>query len=278
MDRRQRQLSTPLLALVVFAAFAGGGCGSSTSSQPPVIESVTASGNAGNFTLTINGIGFGNPGQNVSIPYLGDLPNFRITDLAQTAQGEWGYTGDTKPLGYLSWLDTRIVVSNFGANPGDAIIITEWNDSGQGAVWGGTVLPVTTPTIAAVQFAGSGQNLQMTVQGSGFGTAPVAMPYTGDLPQFFFQDDRTPCSGSSLFTAGWTYWGALPASAVTLQFESWSDTEIQISGFAGQYGSGCATVAPGDPVAIGVFNSAAAGPNGAQTAWGGVVPTTLAAP
>ncbi len=243
-----------------------------------MIEKVTASGNAGNFTLKITGSGFGNPGANVSIPYLGDLPNFRITDLAQPASGEWGYTGDVNALGYLSWLDSQIVVTGFGGNPGDAIVVTEWNDSGQGVTWGGTVLPVTTPRITSVQFANGGPTLQITVQGSGFGSAPVPMPYTGDLPQFFFQDDRTPCNGSSQFTAGWTLWGAAPASAVTVQYESWSDTEIQISGFSGQYGTGCATIESGDPVAIGVFNSAAAGADGAQTAWGGVVATTAAAP
>ncbi|MFI5395097.1 MAG: hypothetical protein ACHQ9S_06145 [Candidatus Binatia bacterium] len=242
---------------------------------------MSISGTAGDYTLTVSGSGFGNPGTNVSFPYLGDLPNFRVLDLAQVENGEWGYSNDTNVLAYVSWFDTQIQVSGFGGSPGDAVVVDVWNaNSGQGAAWGGNVPPISsgTPQITAVQFSGSGQNLQITVLGSGFGSAPAPMPYTGDLDQFFFEDERTPCSGSSLFNAGWTFWGAMPPGAVTVNYESWSDTEIQISGFAGLYGQGCATVQAGDPVAIAVFNSGAIGPSGGQTAWGGIMPTTPGTP
>jgi len=267
----ERRLGKCLLPTLVLVA----GCGAA-STGAPVIKDVTISGDEAEETLSLAGSGFSNPGLHVSLPYLGDLPNFRILDLAQVAQGEWGYTGDANVLAYLSWLDTQVVVSEFVGSPGDAIIITVWNDSGQGATWGGNVPPTSadTPSITAVQFSGTGQNLHITVLGSGFGSAPVAMPYTGDLDHFYFEDDRTPCSGAALFNAGWTFWGHAPPSVVTLQYASWSDTEIEISGFSGQYGQGCATVDAGDPVAIGVFNSGAAGPGGAQTAWGGFVPPT----
>jgi hypothetical protein len=268
----ERRLVKCLFPVLILAAACGGGA----STGAPVIRNVTISGSEADETLSLAGTGFSNPGLQVSLPYLGDLPNFRIFDLAQVGHGEWGYTGDANGLAYLSWIDTQIVVSGFDRSPGDAIILTVWNDSGQGATWGGNV-PFTsgdTLSITAVQFSGAGQNLHITVRGSGFGSAPVAMPYTGDLDQFFFEDDRTPCSGAALFNAGWTFWGELPAAVVTLQYASWSDTEIQISGFSGQYGQGCATVEAGDPVAIAVFNSAAVGPGGAQTAWGGVVQST----
>jgi hypothetical protein len=268
----ERRLVKCLFPVLLLAAACGGGA----STAAPVISNVTIAGSEADEILSLAGTGFGNPGLQVSLPYLGNLPNFRLFDLAQVGQGEWGYTGDANGLAYLSWSDTQIVVSGFDRSPGDAIILAVWNDSGQGATWGGNV-PVTsadTPSITAVQFSGAGQNLHITVRGSGFGSAPVAMPYTGDLDHFFFEDDRTPCSGGALFNAGWTFWGELPASVVTLQYASWSDTEIQISGFSGQYGQGCATVEAGDPIAVAVFNSAAVGPGGAQTAWGGVVPST----
>lgn len=265
----RRRLLKCLLPVLILAA----GCGGDATTEAPAITKVTVSGDAADETLLFAGSGFGAPGLQVSLPYKGDLPNFRIFDLAQAGQGEWGYTGDAHVLAYVSWFDTQIEVSGFGGRPGDAIIVAVWNGSGQGATWGGNVPPTSadTPSITGVQFSGTGQDMHITVRGSGFGSAPVEMPYTGNLDHFFFEDDRTPCSGAALFNAGWTFWGALPASVVTLRYESWSDTEIQISGFSGQYGQGCATVEAGDPVAIAVFNSAAAGPGGAQTAWGGIV-------
>jgi hypothetical protein len=268
----------PILTLaVLFVA----GCGGSVASGPTAIRNVSIAGTPGNYTVTLTGIGFGNPGVDVSFPYLGDLPNFRIFDLAQVGDGEWGYAADSNVLAYVSWFDTQIQVSGFAGNPGDAITVTVRNtNSGQAAVWGGNVPPTSsgTPEITAVQFSGTGQNLQITILGVGFGGAPVPMPYTGDLDQFFFENQRTTCSGSSQFNAGWTFWGLMSPSAVTLNYESWSDTEIRISGFAGQYGQGCSTVGSGDPVVIGVFNGQATGHNGGQTAWGGALPAISVTP
>ena len=276
----QRVVDGFLPAVVLAAAFFTG-CGGGVASGPPVIATVSISGSEGNYTLTVTGSGFGNPGVDVSLPYIGTLPNFRVLDVAQGADGEWGYSGDTNALTFLTWFDTQMQVSGFGGSPGDAVVLTLWNGaSGIGAAWGGNVPPLSpgTPEITAVQFSGSGQSLNITVLGSGFGSAPVPMPYTGDLDQFFFEDERTPCSGSSLFNAGWTFWGTMPPGAVTLNFESWSDSKIEIGGFAGQYGQGCASVQPGDPIAIDVFNSGATGPRGGQTAWAGLVPTTPGSP
>ena len=104
-----------------------------------MIRNVTIYGSEADEVLSLAGTGFSNPGLQVSLPYLGDLPNFRIFDLAQVGHGEWGYTGDANALAYLSWIDTQIVVNGFNRSPGDAIILAVWNDSGQGATWGGNV-------------------------------------------------------------------------------------------------------------------------------------------
>jgi len=113
------------------------------------------------------------------------------------------------------------VVSGFGGEPGDAIILGVWNpSSGLGATWGGNVPGGSgEPQITSVTFSGSGQNLQMIVQGSGFGNAPVSMPYTGNLNYFIFDDARTQCTGSTLFEAGTTAWGHR-SDSVTLVYES----------------------------------------------------------
>jgi len=245
-------------------------CLSQTASGNPQITSVQFSGSPGNYTLTVNGSGFGTLPS--SLPFNGDSSYFRIADAAQIGFGEWGFSGDANTLTYESWSDTQIQVSGFGGQPGDAVTLALWNpSSGVGATWGGSVPGGSgTPQITSVTFSGSGQNLQITVQGSGFGNAPVTMPFTGDLNSFGFGDFQSHCgAGSSLFGAGFDGWGVVSASSVTLNYQSWSDNQIVINGFAGTYGEGCATLQDGDPVVINVWNTSDTGFNGPQTAWGG---------
>jgi hypothetical protein len=251
----------------------------SSFSVNPQITGVVFSGSPGNYTVTVNGSGFGN--LQSALPFTGDTSNFRIADAAQLGYGEWGYTGDGNMLTYQSWSDTQIQVSGFGGQPGDAIAMALWNPvSGGGATWGGNVPGGTgTPQITSVTFSGAGSNLQMRIVGSGFGNAPTNMPFTGDLNQFIFGDFSTHSGGgSSLFEAGGALWGVRQPDAVTLNYVSWSDTEIVISGFAGAYGQGNAILQNGDPVTIEIWNASDSGQTGPQTAWGGVItsPATVA--
>lgn len=172
--------------------------------QAPHITSVFILGDNGSYTLTINGQGFGSP--TVTLPYTGDVSNFRIGDAAlgqppAQGNGEWGYTGDVHVLTYQSWSDSSIVVSGMGGSAGDAITLAVWNAStGQGVTWAGNLRP--SVRITHVAHSGTGANLHMTIYGSGFGPSPVAMPYTGDLNYFEFTDFRTHCDGAELFNAG----------------------------------------------------------------------------
>jgi serine/threonine protein kinase len=239
----------------------------------PKINSVEFRENAGSYTLTINGRGFGIiPGQ--TLPFHGDTSFFRIMDGAQIGFGEWGFSGDAKALIYESWSDTQVQVAGLVAQPGDAVQIALWNPtSGKGATWGGNISGgLEIPKITLVTFSGAGQNLQITIRGSGFGNAPVSMPYSGDLNQFILGNLRTHCGGgSALFEAGARRWGHGSPDSLTLNYQSWSDNRIVISGFAGSYGQGCDTVQNGDPMTITIWNSSASDQNGPQTAWGGFV-------
>jgi hypothetical protein len=240
------------------------------------ISSVQVTGSSGDYTVTVDGSGFG-PSP-VSLPYTGDTGYFRIGDMAQFGHGEWGYTGDANQLTYQSWSDSQIVVSGVGAAPGDGLMLAVWGrQTGDGAVWGGHAPPIpSAPSISGVSFSGSGQDLSITVTGSGFGAAPVAMPYTGDLNDFFFWDARSHCGGgSSQFSAGGSYFGDRAADSVPLAYTYWSDTQIVVSGFGTGYGSGCNTVDPGDPVGVGVWASSDTTDAGAQTAWGGNLPSSV---
>jgi hypothetical protein len=112
----------------------------------------------------------------------------------------------------------------------------------------------------------------MIVRGAGFGAAPATMPYTGDLNQFIFGNFRTHCgASSSLFQAGSKSWGRWPPDSLNLVYQSWSDREIVINGFAGTYGTNCNTIQAGDPIIITVWNSGDSDQTGPQTAWGGFV-------
>jgi hypothetical protein len=241
--------------------------------RPISITWVNVARSGGGYIVTVRGSGFGNPP--VPVPFTGYTPDFRIADAAQLGHGEWGYTGDGNTLTYLVWSDQEVQVARLGTSPGDAIELALWNPTtGLGVTWGGTVPPAPTgsPQITSVDFTGSGQTLQITIHGSGFGPAPGAMPFTGDLNNLTFGDFRTHCGGSALFEAGGARWGIGSHDPVTLHYVSWSDTTIQIAGFSGQYGQGCASVQSGDPVTIEIWNSNDAGNTGPQTAWCGTLP------
>ena len=239
---------------------------------PPVIKSVQFSGDPGDYTVTVKGSGFGTLPH--SLPFPGDTSYFRMADAAEVVHGEWGYAGDASTLTYTYWSDTIIKVRGFGGQPGNAITIAVWNpDTGEGATWGGDVPIPTVPNIASVSFSGTGKNLQIVVDGSGFGNAPVSMPFTGNLKYFAFSDFRSHCGGgSSQFVAGFEGWGAGFASPVTLKYKYWTNNKIVIGGFGGSYGQGCATLKNGDPVVINVWNTGDQECTEPQTAWGGVVP------
>ncbi|MGA2521943.1 MAG: hypothetical protein ABSG81_14145, partial [Acidimicrobiales bacterium] len=118
---------------------------------------------------------------------------------------------------------------------------------------------------------GTPVDLRIAVRGQGFGPAPHSLPFTGDLNAFSFWDGRAHCQAGGAFTAGGAYFGDASADSVTVRFQSWTDTKIVVTGFRGTYGSGCARIDAGDPVAISVWNSADTSPAGPQTAKRGLI-------
>jgi hypothetical protein len=239
----------------------------------PLIHAVTISGTSGDYTVVVRGHGFG--GSPVALPFVGDVSNFRIGDNAQLGQ-EWGYTGDANALRFMIWTPSEVEVSGLGANPGDALVVALWNAvTGRGVTWGGNVPPDTsnTPSITSVGFSSLGTpvDLRIVVKGNGFGSAPTTLPFVGDLNSFYFWDGRAHCGSSSAFSAGGKYFGDAPADAVTLRYQSWTDTKIVIVGFRGSYGAGCRQLRTGDPVAVSVWNTADATETGPQTAKRGLI-------
>ncbi len=239
-------------------------------STPTSITSVQVVGSSGDYTVTVNGTGFGSAP--VAMPFSGDLESFRIGN--PTKQLESGYTGDALSLGYQSWTDSQIVVNRLTASAGDAIEIGVWNSgTGRAAAWGGNAPPAATgtPRISSVTFMASGSNnFSMIIHGTGFGAAPTTMPFVGDTGNLRIGDFATRYHGNGTsvsFRAGYS------GEAIALEYQSWSDTRITISGFAGSYG-GSAIVQPGDPVAIALWSTA----NNLATDWGGTLTPSATAP
>jgi len=215
------------------------------------IARVVFQGTNAELTIIISGSGFGSappgiPCKSCTTPYI------KIG----------GRIGCFDKYNIVSWTDSRIVLSGLQANPDNEILVSVTNPQNKtiGVLSAATSksIRLTSTKIAAVAFAGSGRNLQMTITGSGFGAAPPGVPGEGDLPFFLFTD--LPFDTVQWY-AGYIGCGI---STMGLDYASWSDTKIVISGFGSEYGKGPRSsrswrVAPGDIVAIAVANSATDG-------------------
>jgi len=84
----------------------------------------------------------------------------------------------------------------------------------------------------------------------------TAWPFSGNTANFLFTNN----------TKGWN--AGFNGDAVSLNYQAWSDTHIQIGGFAANYGQNDWTVMPGDRVTISVWNTS----SNLRTDWSGVVP------
>ncbi len=155
------------------------------------------------------------------------------------------------------------MLSGLQANPYNQILVSVTNPQnktvGVLSATTSTSIKLTSTKIATVAFAGSGRNLHMTITGSGFGAAPPGVPGEMDLPFFLFTD-------VPLKSVGWNagYIGCGNNDSVALDYRSWSDKKIVISGFGSAYGKGPPNdrnfrVEPGDIVQIAVANSATDG-------------------
>lgn len=95
-------------------------------------------------------------------------------------------------------------------------------------------------TVSAIQPT---PNQTITITGSGFGTQSA---YNGDTAFIRITDETLG------WNAGWT--GNNPADFVTLSISSWTDTQIVVSGFTGDYGDNNWTLNDGDQVTVSVWN------------------------
>ena len=239
----------------------------------PTIDNVYVSRIGQDLHVELDGSGFGNAPRTLPVVY--DLTQFSITDVTQ---GSWSAGGNGSPvyLQYTSWTDSRIVIDGFGSqyggqyklSVGDTVSIyvqsTAAGAAGASTTWTGTLKSTPpppldpdgpTPQVCTATFNEIGQNMQIVLDGAGFGTAPRTLPVVYDLTELSFTD---------VTQGGWSAGGN--GSPVYLQFASWTDSRIVIDGFGSQYGT-TYKVVDGDQVSIFVQNSA--GPE--FTVWTGAL-------
>ncbi|MGH7736493.1 MAG: helix-turn-helix domain-containing protein [Candidatus Tyrphobacter sp.] len=228
--------------------------------SPTAITSVSVVGRGAERTLIVHGYGFGRAP--FARPFNGVLPDFNV---AHPANGRWeaGYTGDSATLLYESWSDRRIVASGLDAGPGDCIIVRVWNAAtGAGAAWGGNVPPVP-PRVPHIDYVRVTAEGEMTVVGDHLGAPPEPVPFANNDYLAFFLDlayhPRLGDGPSVEFSVG-DKW-----SDTKLLYEYWSSTRIEIAGFTGAPLPAGTFIAPGDPVALVVWNPQ----RREATAWGG---------
>lgn len=107
-----------------------------------------------------------------------------------------------------------------------------------------TTSPASSPRITSVTGIVPGLGQPIVISGSGFGNRP---PYLGDSPYIAIYDA----------TKGWTAGSTLSplADSVTLNVTSWTDNQIAISGYSGEYGDPRWTYDIGDEIEIRVWNA-----------------------
>ena len=211
----------------------------------PIISSVSVeplAGSSNNWTITINGSGFGTrAGYNNN-----DSPYLAIQD--NTAGFNAGFSDDPITANVTSWNNTQIVINGLAGAYGSNGAVIHSQDSLTVAVanvpTGAVANAFNTtagPTITSASvepLAGSTNNWNITINGSGFGTR--AGYSNNDSPYLAIQDNTTH------FNAGYSY------DPVTANVTSWTDTQIIISGLGGAYGANGAVMNQGDALVVDV--------------------------
>jgi hypothetical protein len=214
----------------------------------PRIDNVQFAGGPSGVSATINGNNFG--AAPADVPCTACTP-LELQVLDVTADGT------EQAINVVAWSNTQITVTGIAANAGDAMEIDAYNDTtGNAGAWGGLVSREKgLPKITSIQVSGSGETLSLTVNGTGFGAAPPGIGPNVNTPFFMFSDinNASTGTGGGRWNAG--YCGAYECDGVTLNYASWSNTQIVMSGFGGQYANGSWYVNPRDAFCVAVWPS-----------------------
>jgi hypothetical protein len=157
------------------------------------------------------------------------------------------------PVNIKIWTDTEIELSGIQFAPGTTCLLAVRNDALGTDVSGALNLPggAQPPNIRHVILRRFHGHTKITVNGRGFGSAPPGVPGTTDIPYFGF---LTWVTGQSPQSDDYPWSAGGPGNAVELNYESWSDNRIVVSGFSNTYGDDGWVVKKGYAAAVVVYN------------------------
>ena len=232
------------MAGLIFLALGGGTALAAAPSITNVTFTATATGKTGNtYVATISGAGFG-PAP-AGVPCTACSPN--ELQVVNMSGAKWPET-----LDITAWSDTAISVSGLTALSKDSLIISVYNDTlGTGGAIGVSASGHTLgPHIKKIIASGSGQSLQITISGKGFGPAPAQVGQNTNSPYMLVTDFNNASTGfgGAAWHAG--FCGAAQCDGVTMGYASWSDTKIVMSAFGPNYGNSNWVSNPGDAYCV----------------------------
>jgi hypothetical protein len=182
----------------------------------------------------------------------------------------WYFVGDPQgpnEVDITQWDDSYIELAGLTGTPGNTAIIAIKNDSlgKQGETVDATAnLPggPAVPKIRRLTFLRDRKHLKIIVEGRGFGVAPAGVP--GSIDTAYFQL-WTWVTGGGHSNYPWS--AGHDGNSVTMNYESWTDSRIVITGFGSLYHAGEEgwVARPGYAVAVTLSNNPGGGAVGPST-------------
>ncbi len=146
-------------------------------------------------------------------------------------------TRPPKPWLRFAWVSGAIVILAAAL----ITLLMRQPKAGQAAL---VTSPEREPKIISVSPVLPLRDQAIVIKGSGFG---LHTPYRNtDTPFIAIRDKTAQWAAGRIIPQNW--------DAVTLDVKAWQDTQIEISGFSGEYGSAHWRLAKGDEIEIAVWN------------------------
>jgi hypothetical protein len=110
----------------------------------------------------------------------------------------------------------------------------------------------STPKIKSVSKIKAQQTQKIVIKGKGFGTMQA---YDGDSCCIEFVVTNPQCENYGSYDTWQAGYESSNPNLVTLNVKKWTNKEILITGFTGDYGQGCWTLNSGEPIQVNVWNA-----------------------
>ncbi len=242
---------SPSLAPLVCAAIAAAASSAQAAGPPPHIANVTFTKTGQTWSATVSGHNFGPAPSGIPCNACSPM-QMQVVDLANLATQE--------TIDVTAWSDTAVTIKHITAATGDAMQVAVFNATqGNAAAWGGRVSHAShVPHISSIVAVPHGRKTLFTINGNGFGPAPPQVGHDTTSPFLILTDFNRHEKNGFGFPWSGGFCNAGGCNQVTVNYTSWNDTQVVISGYgAARYGGGGGdwTVHPHDAFCVGIWAS-----------------------